>query len=515
MLRSVIENYLTSTKELQFILPFLQLLELIGYYDIHLTHGGTEFGKDVIAKNIIDGAETQFSFQLKVGNVDSVRFRNEIQPQLLQAQTNKLSHPNFDTRLPYRVVFVTTGNLVQPATLAFQAFNNYLENTLKVNRIATWEKEKLITDFLNTGLSPFFALHRSPELISRFFQFYSQILNDESIGFFEIEAYTKQWLTLDWSKTINRLQIYFESYFFSKLLLDKNKHYESALIVAALVRILLRHIQYNNHRMIIQRYFDEIALSYFSILKTKYDSKKPFMVDDDRVFAIFYHPLSCFRTLELLSLYILTSPNENNEIANFLFKILDEQNGSYRVLSDNYAISIVLISLVLIKLKDIRRLRRFLNNVCVWLCDRYENIGISHVGSTQQEELEQLLSEYLTGLSSQKNTLSFAASVLLDIAYLLKDKLLYEQIANDLRATEIIPEFYHVLNDDSLFIHNHPEIVTSTDNEFSIEFKDNYNRMIDYERKANAVSLRDKALLFLMFLLRDRYFPTFITEIIG
>jgi len=34
-----------STKELQLLLPFIQLLELSGFYDIHLIHGTTEFGR--------------------------------------------------------------------------------------------------------------------------------------------------------------------------------------------------------------------------------------------------------------------------------------------------------------------------------------------------------------------------------------------------------------------------------------------------------------------------------------
>lgn len=50
MLQKVVEDYLESIREIQFFLPFSYLLQLQGYYDVHITHGSVEFGKDIIAK---------------------------------------------------------------------------------------------------------------------------------------------------------------------------------------------------------------------------------------------------------------------------------------------------------------------------------------------------------------------------------------------------------------------------------------------------------------------------------
>jgi hypothetical protein len=194
--------------------------------------------------------------------------------------------------------------------------------------------------------------------------------------------------------------------------------------------------------------------------------------------------------------------------------MLDEQQGCHRIISDNYAISVVLVSLTLMKLEQLERLRKYLNNVCVWLCDRHEELGIAPIGSNHEEELEQLLSEYLSGLPYQKRGTSFAACILLDLTFVLREKTLFEQIANDLRAAEIILEFYHVLNDDALYTHDDPTIVTSTDFDFSLDFTNNYSVMIQHERDANKITSRKKIILFLIFLLRDRYFPTFIQEMI-
>lgn len=118
-------------------------------------------------------------------------------------------------------------------------------------------------------------------------------------------------------------------------------------------------------------------------------------------------------------------------------------------------------------------------------------------------------------MSFQRHTGGFAACACLDMSYQTGDKLLFEGIANDLRAVEAILEFYHVLSDDALFVHDHDQIVTSTDTEFSLEYRQSYSKMIEHEVKANSVSIRDKNLFYLIFLLRDRYFPTFIAELIN
>jgi hypothetical protein len=516
MLRSVIEGFLTSSRELQMFLPFIELLELSRFYDIHLIHGGTEFGKDIIAKKKDDSNHIiQFSFQLKAGDINLAKFKREVQPQLLEAHVNKLSHPNFDNSVPNKIIFVTSGTLLPPATIAFQEFNRYLESSLHAEPVETWEKQKLIVDFKNIGIEPFFDLHHSPELIGSFFQFYSRITNNDSISTFDIESYSQQWLNYDWSNTINRLQILFESYYFSKLLLDKGKAYESAMVLSALIRVLVKNKKYMEYSEAIEEYFHEIVMAHYSKVNSEYDPAIPMTIDFSGIFNIFYHPISCLKTLELFSIYIVTLNKRSDDIETLFLKILDEQKGSYRIISDNYAVSIVFISLALFKLNQRERLRKYLNNVCVWLCDRYDNMGISPFGSSQQEEIEQLLSEDLSGLLSQKYLTSFAASALLDMTYLFGDKGFYEIIANDLRAVSIILEFYHVLIDDALFTYSHKQIVTSNDPEFSLDFKMDYDRMIKHEREINTISIRDKSLLFIIFLLRDRYFPSIILDIIS
>src|SRR5947209_6497547 len=100
MLRNVLEDYLSSINERDFDYPLTSLLQAMGFYDIHFTHGVVEFGKDFIAKRIEAGVEYQYAIQSKKVDVKQSLWRNEIRGQLEEAILSDLSHPQFNTSLP-------------------------------------------------------------------------------------------------------------------------------------------------------------------------------------------------------------------------------------------------------------------------------------------------------------------------------------------------------------------------------------------------------------------------------
>src|SRR5712692_2876237 len=69
MLADVIGTYVDSLTEREFDAPFIALLRLHGFTDIHFLHGSFEFGKDFIAKGIEDAVRCQYVFQTKAGNI--------------------------------------------------------------------------------------------------------------------------------------------------------------------------------------------------------------------------------------------------------------------------------------------------------------------------------------------------------------------------------------------------------------------------------------------------------------
>jgi len=514
MLRRVVEDYLESIKEIQFFLPFSSLLLLKGYYDIHIIHSSAEFGKDIIAKKNEDVNPVQYVFQMKAGDVNLTKYRDEVQPQLLEAAVNNLSHPNFDSSLCKKIIFVTTGIIKPPATLAFQEFNNFIQTKYKLDPILSVEKLDLVEDFVRYGIEPFFALHNDPTFVGDFFDLYSKIKNSRALDSYNIEAYTKRWLKTDCSKDINRLQVFLEAYLFSALLYNSKQYYQAVLFIAALARYLSKCNLYPQHHKMLMEYLNLIVSNLTEDVQVIYRNNQTLAdpASATGLLAIFKYPKICLHTLEILSLANLLDEKIDPRLNVIITEVIKKERGWERPLSDNYAMSIALIGLSLIKSSENQLQKKLLNNITIWFCDRYSNMGLAPLGASEEEEFEQLLSEYLDGFCCKRTKSSFLASVLLDLAYLTEDPTFYESIANELRATSVITERFHVLNDSDIY--EYDRIYNSFDPEYSRKYVDTYSRGIAIEAESNKISVRSPVLFFLMFLLRDRLFPTFIRELL-
>ncbi len=504
MLKSVIENYLTSIREVEFFGPFKSLLEGLGYYDIHLLHGSTEFGKDFIAKRDFGSKRIQYCFQIKVGDINLNKFTSEIKPQLLEIITNSISHPNFDKTLKFEIVFVTTGILKPPATVSFQEFNNFIKSKFGSDQILTWEKDKIISDFYKIGIEPFYELHNSPEFAGRFFNLFSKIKNGEQLTSFEITAYTDSWLELDFDNNVNRLQVWFEGYFFSKLLFENENYYEGVLFLSALCRVLIKNNLYDSNSKILLDSIKDNLDTFCSSYEKKITANKESTLFGNGFFSIFSYPITCNKALEMLSLRILLFDDVVEEHLK-LFNLLLKEKGTFRCISDNYAISIFLISQVLLKYSRIAELKRYLNNCTVWLCDRYELNGLSPIGYKPDEEYEQIISEYLTGLEYHQRKTSFIASIILDVCAYLDDSEFYAAISNEFRAVEIILEYFHINSEDNLY--DYSKVITQTDHSFKLELDEFYAQYVKYRNESFNITINKEKLLLISFLLRDRYFP--------
>lgn len=504
MLKSVIENYLTSIREVEFFGPFKSLLEGLGYYDIHILHGPTEFGKDFIAKKLDEKQNVQFCFQIKVGDINLKKFTSEIKPQLLEIITNSISHPNFDKSIPLEIRFVTTGIVKPPATASFQEFNNYIESKFGITPVQTWEKDKIISDFFRIGIEPFFEVHNSPEFAGRFFNLFSKIKNGEQLTSYDITSYSDNWLNLNFDSNANKLQVWFEGYFFSKLLFEYKNYYESVLFLTALCRVLIKNNLFDDDSILLLHSIKENIDAFYSDFSDKIKSNKEKVLFGDGFFSIFTYPITCNRALELLSLRVLLFGEIKKEQM-VLFDQLLKEKGAFRLISDNYAISIFFISQVLLKFNRRKDLQKYIHNCTVWICDRYQENGVSPIGYTSQEEYEQIISEYLTGLSFHERKTSFIAAIILDICAFLGEPAFYASIANDLRAIEIMPEYYHINTIDTLY--DYEKVISQTDHDFHMELSNNYATYLKYRIEKFDINIATEKLYLLSFLLRDRYFP--------
>jgi hypothetical protein len=495
MLISIIENYLTSIKEVQFFQPFINLLDVLGYNDIHLLHGPTEFGKDIIAKK--EGE--QFAFVIKVGDINQGKYANEVKGQISEAQTNSLAHPNF-IHPPSKIIFVTTGKITSQVNLALQNYNNYsLKNNLST--VVVWTKDFLVKEFSQSGIESFFNLHSNPQFIIDFYDTHTKIIKDEIFQSFDIERLSKKWMKFEFSINLNRLQVFFEAFYFSKLLLEKKRNYEALMFVSALVRVLSIKGLLKENEEILKSFITDIVKSTIYTLGQSKVSESLNKIQG--FFDIIYYPERCLELSEMLSIGILLEENSIKES----FVTCIKEKGCYKPISDNYASSVFFISLAMIKLNLSEEIKNYVINCTVWLCDRYQELGIAPVGSGKELEYSQLLSEHLSGYENYLNGYSFISTILLDICVFLKDLCLFQQIANEFKAVEITPIYYHIMNGNDIW--DYEKIVTEHDPNFNEKQLESYSTMSSkYDQNILYVSNMSKLeLICNIFLLRDRYFP--------
>jgi hypothetical protein len=142
LLTDVIGSYLDSLTEREFDAPFMALLRLHGFTDIHLLHGAFEFGKDFIGKRVEDGQQYQYAFQSKAGDIKLADWGG-CRAQLDMLRTNSVAHSNFDKSLPRRARLVITGRLVGGAPIAAQEYREHLK-ALGEAQFETWDRDSLV-----------------------------------------------------------------------------------------------------------------------------------------------------------------------------------------------------------------------------------------------------------------------------------------------------------------------------------------------------------------------------------
>lgn len=111
MLAKLIENWLTNSTELEFELPFRQLLIDEGEQVLHVaSHGQFELGKDILT---LTPASELRAYQLKTGPVTQAKW-DQIQPQVTRLVEVPIEHPRVGSRKADRVFLVSNRRFSDP-----------------------------------------------------------------------------------------------------------------------------------------------------------------------------------------------------------------------------------------------------------------------------------------------------------------------------------------------------------------------------------------------------------------
>jgi len=451
MLRNVLDDYLERVKEREFDLPLLLLLPVLGYYDVHLTHGPVEFGRDVIAKRREGDNEVQFSFQSKAGDITQSAWRNEIRGQIETALWSSLSHPNFNRNLPHQVVLLTTGDLKGNAAIEFQEFNDTIKDRYQRRPVIFWSKLKLIELLLEHGLN---GIYRATAAgfgeFGRFFELYSRALQ-RVITVRDIEVYSRQWTSAAVDRERRLLLSAVEAEVLAQCCLEGDLVYEAAQLHLARLRLLCE-FSYGENGEELRKLWDRGIERLYALCASYVDQiSETWIVERDLVktwFGEVYmttYPVQCARIMEMASLAYFSAPGgeDKERHAAFIRRFVRAEPGCTHPISDRFAISIVLVSLVLIDWKLLDDVAQLLEKATVWICDRYEDgMGLPGVEADEQAETNRLLGYPFDFIPVPRRHDSLLATAVMDLSAFLGNADLFRDIVNDIKACRIHAEYW-------------------------------------------------------------------------
>jgi len=441
MLDDALGAYLDFVSERGFDEPFLALLRSLGFERIHLVHGASEFGKDVIAQR--DGK--QWTFQSKAGNVTQSGFR-DMRGQLDELRLSELSHPAFNRDLPREPVLVVTGRLTGNAPITAQEYSEQAQVKSEPG-LEVWSRDSLIEKLTGSEDS---ILRGSTD--GQLLSLMGSIENAETT-MDTIELFSRRWLEWD-DRRLASLGIIEASLACEALArterLDLACHLALCLVTAA-ASAAFEENGCNPAQDSAGTLFEIYAHRLWDECDDQLLGEKG-LINYSGPSAWITYPIRCIRIGELLSLLSLRLQDSDAEVAAEIEKWVAEfiaaQPGAQHLVGDRYAVSLIPIALVLEGSND-DVLNTLLRGATQWTCDRYEldELGLAGVSAEPAEEISRLLGSGLEYVDLDRRRESQIAGVLLDLSAGMDMAELYPDIRNDLEAVGAYPLLVHTTND--------------------------------------------------------------------
>ncbi len=141
-LQRAIEYWLDSSNELGYQSLFCELLSIQGYTVKYAIKSTTiEQGKDVVA---IDSEKIPHAFQLKGGDINTKRWRDEVKPEIEAMIDCPIIHPEIDKEKGHVSYLVTNGEINDAVRLEIVSLN---EKKWKSSPLKYWTRGDLLNGF--------------------------------------------------------------------------------------------------------------------------------------------------------------------------------------------------------------------------------------------------------------------------------------------------------------------------------------------------------------------------------
>lgn len=509
MLDAVLEDFLSSVTEREFDAPLVALLRAHGYRDVHLVHGQFEFGKDVIAKNEVEGVLMQYALQSKAGDIGLPQW-NAMYGQIEMLRLNELSHPAFDARLPRKPVLVTTGRLIGGAPVAVQEYQRRLEGE-EPPPAEVWTKDTLL-ELLRSA--PDVGLVADAALLGVLASVDRNRASD-----FELETFSQRWVTpgspTEW-RTLLEAFVVIER-------LRKSSRLDLACMTTLL---LLRAVWASGHERepppieqadLVRRHFETLGAELWADCSDDMLEPRKFIERDDGVFVTY--PVRCARTIELLGLYgLLMEGEERAQVAAWVARFIEAHASCSRVLSDRWAVSLIPPTALIAAETAI--VTTLLTDCTRWLGDRHQDsIGLASFSATPSEEVDYAIGAALEHVDRPRRSSSYLACVLLDLTAALGLSELYDIVINDVLAVGAIPLVPTISDDLGQYTIDNPGITYDTAPKYaeSWEFGDEWRMAAHHDDDLAGLYLgrqsRPWDWIAIGVALRDRHWVAAIREL--
>jgi hypothetical protein len=429
LLDDPVDVFLDSVTERAFDETLMGVLRAEGWTRVRLTHGATEFGKDIIGRR---GAE-QWAWQSKAGNVGQRAF-GQMTSQLDELRLSNYAHPDFDVSAPRRTVLVTTGRLRGNAPLLLREYNERAAARGEP-AVEHWGRDILLG-----------KLSGNPDAVLRG-SVDGQLLSvlgaveEHRVSMEDIDRFAQRWTSWDATRLAG-LGVIECSLVCERLVarerVDLACHLSLGLLRAALVGATHEHEVLGAAERLFEHYAE--------LLWEQCDDRllhEKWLVNASGPATPVTYGVRCVRIAELVSLLGLsleaTDPGGAEAIASWLNEFTAVHPAAARVPGDRYAVSLIPTALMLHR-RDAAAANRFLRTAAVWICDHYEmgTRGLASHDATPREEIDRLLGDGLESVTLPRRRASQAAAVVIDLCALLESEL-YPDVVNDVRAVDAYP----------------------------------------------------------------------------
>ena len=454
MLAAAFANWISQLTERDFDAPFTEMLRSLGFYDIHFTHGGYEFGKDFIAKRNEPQA-TQYGFQSKAGDIGNPEW-SKMYSQLDELANAGPAHPNFDRGLPRKSVLVTTGRLTGKATVAPTEFAKNLQASGR-GEFDVWDVEVLSEQLAGSARFP---LKTSPALLSPLGLIEANKVNER-----DLEQQLGALVAVPVSVEAEAHRLFVDNTLIVARLSEKGWPFLALAAALNEVRLgaLVAHVEAQRGRQLLlagMAHYVQLGERLLSPILTTPEDSDAWMHwvagGPPRMIA---YAVACVKAIEYLGLSCLHLESvghieDARGRADLCAKVVTAQPGCIHPVSDRFAASYPPAIAAMVRFGHRDAASMLARKTMKWVGDRYETgWGLASTYSTPEEEVRTLLGVPFEAVEGKKRPQSLMAVAIADSAHVfLPDD--YPLIVNEIGAVKMFPEGLHAKDVPQAYLMN-------------------------------------------------------------